>query len=114
MTSNMTKMKEETKVLYFTVSKFPKLRINDEGQEEQYYDMETNEFTITPWLKERMLEAMGLAFSQGHMGPFNILVPLSFVSERPRDFVDPLPFLEHTFYIVPYLREVLVYEQSRE
>jgi hypothetical protein len=107
-------MKEETKILYFPVDIFPKEIEDDEGKPVEVYDLQTHEFTITPWVKKKMLEGMGFAFSQNYKAPFTILVPLSFISERPKDFVDPLPFLEHTFYIVPYLRKVLVYEQRRE
>jgi len=78
------------------------------------YKVKLTTFTISKEVKEEIIQRISMALGDGLQGPFVVLLPLRKLNRRinTRLFTYPIPFFKHKVFIVPYIKEILVYESE--
>lgn len=101
----------ESPIVYFV---FKKGRAKDEnGVWWDVIDLVPRRIIISKDVKFRIWEGISYALSEGRFGPFTILVPKKFITKKKFPYEEtPIPFLDHTFYVVPNIKEVIVLDQT--
>jgi len=80
----------------------------------KFYQAEMDIFEFPKNTREKIWTAMALAINDNRIPPFTVLVPKSMVTKKrvPVEEV-PLGWVDDSYiYIVPYIKEIMVYERE--
>ena len=82
------------------------------ADEDIAYVADFDAFILTPVIKTIIMETIAVSLAKNLVDPYTILVPIHWFKIRPKNFTYPILFRGHKLYIVPYIREVLIYENE--
>jgi len=85
------------------------------GEKIKFFVPELGSIILTKEIKKKIWLAVNECYANNFFYPFVILVPEKFFSNKNIPVQEvPIPFAEHYILIVPYIREIMVYEQWRD
>jgi len=110
---NIDNANEDTKIIYFKDPKITDdLKFSTEHDIDRLYTLEAETFTFPKETKVVILNKIAEAMSQLLGSPYVIMVPRSMFRGKVQLLSYPITFLGETVFIVPWIREVLVYERD--
>jgi len=74
------------------------------------YTVKFNYFVLSKGVKKKIIYEIAKARGEAKTEPFVILIPQKMIKRKIKNFTYPIFYLKNRVYIVPHLREILVYE----
>jgi len=109
---NINKVNEDTKIIYFDDLEFTDdLKFSEEHDIDRLYTLKAKTFIFPKETKLVILNKIAEAMSQSVGSPYIIMVPRSMFRGKVQLLTYPITFLNENVYIVPWIREVLIYER---
>ena len=123
MEKQIDKISEDTKIIYFDEGTLA-LEMH-EDEEIPVVTLKCKMFIFPKESKRKIIEAIGYGLADLKIRPYIVLIPPKlFRGERGgrirnikkliRNFPDPLFFWGEKLYIVPYIREITIYEDRED
>ena len=123
MIEQIDKISEDTKIIYFDEGILA-LEVYEE-EEIPVVTIHAKCFIFPKESKRKIIEAIGYGLADLKIRPYIVLVPPKFfrgerggrirnVKKLIKNFPDPLFFWGEKLYIVPYIREITIYEDRED